>query len=116
MIFAYSWINFDNVNFDKRSIRHFYQSPKVLYYPERPVIILNLTLSLSLSPPQICHQKKECFDMNSRRDPPKIGTDEFGQDRLTYYECHGGYCSEIYNLKCERRCNSKTFYTRGQIQ
>ena len=33
--------------------------------------------------------------------------------QLTYYECHGGYCSEIYNLKCERRCDSKTFYTTG---
>ena len=32
---------------------------------------------------------------------------------MTYYECHDGYCSEIYNLKCERRCNSKTFYTTG---
>ena len=33
--------------------------------------------------------------------------------QLTYYECHGGYCSEIYNLKCERRCKSKTFRTTG---
>ena len=33
--------------------------------------------------------------------------------QLTYYECHGGYCSEIYNLKCERRCKSKTFRTKG---
>ena len=32
---------------------------------------------------------------------------------MTYYECNDGYCSEIYNLKCERRCNSKTFYTTG---
>ena len=33
--------------------------------------------------------------------------------QLTYYECNDGYCSEIYNLTCERRCNSKTFHTRG---
>ena len=33
--------------------------------------------------------------------------------QLTYYECIDGYCSEIYNLTCERRCNSKTFNTKG---
>ena len=41
--------------------------------------------------------------MASRKDPTKIGTDEFGIGKLAYYECHKGYCSEIYDLKCERR-------------
>ena len=27
---------------------------------------------------QICKERKACFDMKGRRDPVKIGTDEFG--------------------------------------
>ncbi len=56
---------------------------------------------------QVCHQREECFDMSSRKDPTKIGTDEFGNPVLTYYECIDGYCSEIYDLTCERRCNEE---------
>ncbi len=51
--------------------------------------------------------------MHSRKDPTEIGTDEFGNSVLNYYECKNGYCSEIYNLTCERRCNEKTFKTEG---
>ncbi len=57
---------------------------------------------------QICHHKKLCFSMHSRKDPTEIGTDEFGNSVLNYYECKNGYCSEIYNLTCERRCNEKS--------
>ncbi len=52
--------------------------------------------------------------MSSRKDPTKIGTDDYGLPRLAYYECKKGYCSEIYDLKCERRCDSKTFRTRDK--
>ena len=56
---------------------------------------------------QICHNREQCFDMKSRKDPTKIGTDEFANPVLTYYYCLDGYCSEIYDLKCERRCDEK---------
>lgn len=58
---------------------------------------------------QICYQRGECFDMKSRRDPTVIGTDEFGNAVLGYYTCTDGYCIEIYDLTCERRCNELTF-------
>jgi len=45
--------------------------------------------------------------MASRKDPTKIGTDEFDNSVLRYYQCVEGYCSEIYNLTCERRCNER---------
>ena len=47
--------------------------------------------------------------MSSRRDPTVIGTDEFGNDMKEYYDCNDGYCVEIYNLTCERRCNELEF-------
>lgn len=47
--------------------------------------------------------------MKSRRDPTVIGTDEFGNPVEGYYTCYDGYCIEIYDLKCERRCNDLTF-------
>ena len=62
----------------------------------------------------ICHQRGQCFDMHSRRDPTVIGTDEFGNSVLRYYTCKKGYCSEIYDLKCERRCNERIFDTRDK--
>ena len=37
------------------------------------------------------------------------GTDEYGNSVLQYYTCHNGQCEEIYNLKCERRCNELNF-------
>ena len=52
--------------------------------------------------------------MTSRKDPTKIGTDEFGIAEMRYYECQKGYCSEIYNLTCERRCDFKDFQTRDK--
>ena len=47
--------------------------------------------------------------MNARRDPTEIGTDEYGNSILTYYNCKNGTCMEIYDLKCERRCNELVF-------
>ena len=47
--------------------------------------------------------------MDSRRDPTTIGTDEFGNPVLQYYTCENGHCMEIYDLKCERRCNELVF-------
>ena len=47
--------------------------------------------------------------MDSRRDPTTIGTDEFGNPVLQYYTCDNGHCMEIYDLKCERRCNELVF-------
>ena len=41
--------------------------------------------------------------MQSRKDPTKMGKDEYNLPDLTYYICDDGYCSEIYDLKCERR-------------
>ena len=58
---------------------------------------------------QICHQRGQCFDMASRRDPTVIGTDAFGNPKKEYYDCSGGYCVEIYNLTCERRCDELEF-------
>lgn len=52
--------------------------------------------------------------MTSRKDPTKIGMDEFNLPDLTYYRCIKGYCSEIYDLKCERKCDSKMFQTTGK--
>ncbi len=49
--------------------------------------------------------------MHSRKDPTEIGTDEYGNSVLNYYECTKGQCSEIYDLTCERRCNERTFKT-----
>jgi len=57
----------------------------------------------------ICNQRGECFDMKGRRDPTVIGTDEFGNPVTGYYTCEDGYCIEIYDLKCERRCDSLDF-------
>ena len=31
-----------------------------------------------------------------------------------YFTCTEGYCVEIYDLKCERRCDSKEFDMRGK--
>ena len=47
--------------------------------------------------------------MTARRDPTEIGTDEYGNSILTYYNCQNGICVEIYDLKCERRCNELEF-------
>lgn len=58
---------------------------------------------------KICHQRGQCFDMASRRDPTVIGTDAFGNPKKEYYDCSGGYCVEIYNLTCERRCDELEF-------
>jgi len=57
----------------------------------------------------ICNQRGECFDMKGRRDPTVIGTDEFGNPVTGYYTCKNGFCIEIYDLKCERRCDSRQF-------
>ena len=34
--------------------------------------------------------------------------------QLCYIQTFQGYCSEIYDLKCERRCDSKEFVTTGK--
>ena len=47
--------------------------------------------------------------MSARRDPTEIGTDEYGNSILTYYKCNDGVCVEIYDLKCQRRCNELEF-------
>ena len=52
--------------------------------------------------------------MNARRDPTEIGTDEFGNSVLTYYTCKNGTCVEIYDLKCQRRCNEFEFDMRDK--
>jgi len=57
----------------------------------------------------ICNQRNYCFDMKARRDPTVIGTDEFGNPVTGYFTCNDGYCIEIYDLACERRCNSTDF-------
>jgi len=58
---------------------------------------------------EICKERRACYDMKGRRDPVKIGTDEFGLPKTGYYNCVKGYCVEIYNLTCERRCDSMEF-------
>ena len=47
--------------------------------------------------------------MNARRDPTEIGTDEYGNPVLKYYNCQNGHCVEIYDLKCKRNCNEIEF-------
>ena len=47
--------------------------------------------------------------MATRRDPTVIGTDEFGNPVLRYFTCTQGYCREIYDLHCERRCDEQIF-------
>ena len=42
------------------------------------------------------------------------GTDEFGNSVLTYYTCKNGTCVEIYDLKCQRRCNEFEFDMRDK--
>ena len=69
---------------------------------------------VNLSFYQICSQRGECFNMNARRDPTEIGTDEFGNSVLTYYTCKNGTCVEIYDLKCQRRCNEFEFDMRDK--
>ena len=32
---------------------------------------------------QICKEREACFDMKARRDPVKIGTDEFGLPKIS---------------------------------
>ena len=46
--------------------------------------------------------------MKDRRNRTEIGKDKYGLDATTYYTCKNGYCSEIYNVKCERRCTKHT--------
>jgi len=62
----------------------------------------------------ICNSRNECFDMKARRDPTVIGTDEYGNPVVGYFTCTEGYCVEIYDLKCERRCDSREFDMRGK--
>ena len=47
--------------------------------------------------------------MTAQRDPTEIGTDEYGNSILKYYHCQNGNCTEIYDLKCKRRCNELEF-------
>ncbi len=49
--------------------------------------------------------------MASRRDPSQLGLDDYKQPKLIYYYCKKGYCEEIYDLKCERKCDSMVFDT-----
>ena len=46
--------------------------------------------------------------MKDRRNRTAIGKDKYGLNSTTYYTCKKGYCSEIYNVKCERRCTKHT--------
>ena len=49
-----------------------------------------------------------------------IGTDEFGNTISKIYHCNHGFCNEIHNLTCERRCkdkktnDTKDFNTKGK--
>uniref|UniRef100_A0A0K2TXH1 Uncharacterized protein n=1 Tax=Lepeophtheirus salmonis TaxID=72036 RepID=A0A0K2TXH1_LEPSM len=60
---------------------------------------------------QICRERAQCYDLRRRKDPTEIGTDEFGNSVSRYYTCEHGFCSEIYDLKCERRCDGIVFNT-----
>ena len=46
--------------------------------------------------------------MKDRRNRTAIGKDKYGLNSTTYYTCKKGYCSEIYNVKCERKCTKHT--------
>ena len=65
---------------------------------------------------QICNQRRECFDMKDRRDRTVIGTNKTGNGTpvKSYYTCLNGYCTEIYNLTCERKCNETEFDLVGK--
>ena len=65
---------------------------------------------------QICNQRRECFDMKDRIDRTVIGTNKTGNGTpvKSYYTCHNGYCTEIYNLTCERKCNDTEFDLVGK--
>nr|XP_040567981.1 uncharacterized protein LOC121117603 [Lepeophtheirus salmonis] len=63
---------------------------------------------------QICQDQEFCFDLRKRRDPTIIGTDIYRNPVKRYYTCEHGYCSEIYDLKCERRCDDLQFNTTGK--
>ena len=49
--------------------------------------------------------------MKDRIDRTVIGTNKTGNGTpvKSYYTCHNGYCTEIYNLTCERKCNDTEF-------
>ena len=54
---------------------------------------------------QMCHRNNKCFDMTTRRDPPRIGKDQWDRPREAYYTCKDGLCNEITELKCKRKCD-----------
>lgn len=60
----------------------------------------------------VCLQRRQCFDMTKRKDPTLIGVNEFGQSVQAFYHCQKGFCTEIYNLKCERKCMAVVNETR----
>ena len=47
--------------------------------------------------------------MNSRRDVVYFGVDEYDDPLLTYYQCKDVNCTEIYDMKCNRTCDSRRF-------
>ena len=56
------------------------------------------------------------FDMKDRKDRTVIGTNKTrnGTPVRNYYTCKNGYCIEIYNLTCERKCNDTEFNLVGK--
>ena len=54
--------------------------------------------------------------MKDRIDRTVIGTNKTGNGTpvKSYYTCHNGYCTEIYNLTCERKCNDTEFDLVGK--
>ena len=57
----------------------------------------------------ICADRHQCLDMKNRRDVVYFGVDEYDDPLLTYYDCKDGECIEIYDMKCTRTCDAKTF-------
>jgi len=57
----------------------------------------------------ICKTTRQCLSMHSRRDVVYFGVDEYDEPELTYYNCKGGVCTEIYDLKCNRTCDHERF-------
>jgi len=57
----------------------------------------------------ICRDRRHCLDMKNRRDVVYFGVDEYDDPLLTYYQCEDGKCSEIYDMKCNRTCDAKSF-------
>jgi hypothetical protein len=54
---------------------------------------------------ETCYARRQCFNMKRHWDSTLVGRDEYDRPLKKYYDCKGGRCVEIYDMKCDRRCH-----------